>query len=71
MEINTAGRRELLRVPGFGPKSVEAILAARRQGQKLSLHQMEDLRQIGVNPTRAAPYILLNGKRPPYQMSLW
>jgi predicted DNA-binding helix-hairpin-helix protein len=71
VEINLAGREELLRVPGFGPKSAETILAARRQSQRPRLHDLADLRKIGVNPTRAAPYILINGKRPEYQPALW
>lgn len=69
VEINTASRQELLRVPGFGPKSTDAILKARRQGQRLRLHELIDLRRIGVNPSRAAPYILLNGRRPAFQTS--
>ncbi len=71
VEINTATREELLRVPGFGPKSTNAILSARSQGQRPRLHDLADLRKIGVNPRRAAPYILIDGKRPDYQPSLW
>jgi predicted DNA-binding helix-hairpin-helix protein len=71
IEINHAGRGELLKVPGFGPKSVDAILTARRQGQKVRLHNLEDLRKIGVNPSRAAPFILIDGKQPTHQLSLF
>ncbi len=71
IEINSASREELLRVPGLGPKSAQAILASRRQSQRIRIQDLEDLRKIGVNPSRAAPFILLNGKRPAYQLSLW
>ena len=44
VEVNTASKEELLRVPGIGPKSVLRILAARRV-QKLG---MPELKRIGV-----------------------
>jgi len=68
VEVNRADRRELLRVPGIGPKGAEAILAARRTGK---LHDLRDLQAIGVIASRAAPFVLLDGKRPPQQLSLW
>lgn len=71
VDVNSATRQELLRVPGFGPKSADAILAARRQGQKVRPHEVEELRKIGVNPKRAMPYILLGGRRPAHQMALF
>ena len=67
LEINRASRRELLRIPGIGPKSADAILAARRQGRICDLSQ---LRQIGIQTNKAAPFILLNGRRPEYQLQL-
>jgi len=67
VEINQADRNELLHVPGIGPKGADSILAARR---KLRLRNVEDLRRIGINPLRAAPYILLNGSKPSTQLSL-
>jgi predicted DNA-binding helix-hairpin-helix protein len=71
VEINSASREELLHIPGLGPKSADAILTYRRQGQRVQVQDLSDLQKIGVNPTRAAPFILLNGKRPAYQLSLW
>jgi predicted DNA-binding helix-hairpin-helix protein len=68
VEVNRASRQELLRVPGFGQKGVNAILAARRQ---TPLKELADLRRIGVLSNRAAPFILLNGKRPAYQPALF
>jgi predicted DNA-binding helix-hairpin-helix protein len=68
IELNRADRRELLRVPGIGPKGVEAILTARRQGK---LRELKDLRPMGVIAARAAPFILLDGRRPAWQLPLW
>lgn len=68
VEINRANRAELLRIPGIGPKTVETILSARRQGRLMDVGQ---LRQLGVQTNRAAPYLLLNGRRAAYQMSLF
>ena len=69
LEINRAGYQELLRIPGIGPKGVKSILSARRQGS--ILHDLSDLKDLGINTSRAAPYILFNGRRPAYQPSLW
>jgi predicted DNA-binding helix-hairpin-helix protein len=66
IEINRADKNELLRVPGIGPKSVNAILAARLKNK---FTRSEQLRAIGVNIKRAAPFILLNGKLSAYQTS--
>lgn len=68
LEVNRAGRRELLRVPGIGPKGVEAILSARRLGR---LRALRDLQNLGVLAARAAPFILLDGKRPGHQLRLF
>ncbi|MBM4458308.1 MAG: radical SAM protein [Chloroflexi bacterium] len=67
VEINRAPLGELLRVPGIGPFSARAIVQARRQG---SLRELGDLRKLGARADRAAPYVTLGGRRPPYQMPL-
>jgi predicted DNA-binding helix-hairpin-helix protein len=67
LEINRATRSELLRVPGIGPKGANSLLAARRQ-QKIC--EAAQLKKLGINPTRAAPFVLLNGQRLDYQLSL-
>ncbi|MBN2305062.1 MAG: radical SAM protein [Anaerolineae bacterium] len=69
VEINTADPRDLLRVPGIGQKSVERILTARRKGR---LRTLDHLKAVGVpNIQRAAPYILLDGRRPVNQPRLF
>lgn len=66
IEINRADKNMLLRVPGIGPKSAETILAAR---SKNKLSHPEELHAFGVNLKRAAPFILINGKKAAHQIS--
>ncbi len=68
IEINRAERQSLLRIPGIGPKSAQSILAARRMGR---LHNLNDLRGLGVRVERAAPFMLMDGHRPPQQLPLF
>jgi predicted DNA-binding helix-hairpin-helix protein len=68
VELNRAEREELLRVPGIGLKGVAAILLARRRGK---LREVRDLQAIGVQTKRLRPFILLDGKRPTYQLPLF
>lgn len=66
IEINRADRHELLRIPGIGPKSVNAIFATRKIKR---LQDLESLKKLGINAQRAAPFILLDGHKPAYQTS--
>ena len=69
VEIMTADRQQLLRVPGIGPKGADTILQARRQGR---LTELSHLRQLNIRaPEQAAPYILLDGRKPAIQMILF
>ena len=70
INLMTANRHNLLRVPGIGPKSADVILRARRKGV---LTELSHLRQLGIRaPEQSAPYILLgNGQRPLHQMRLF
>jgi predicted DNA-binding helix-hairpin-helix protein len=68
VEVNRAAREELLRVPGIGPKGAEAILAARRRA---TLRSVGELRQIGVRTKGIEPFVLLDGRRPEYQLRLF
>ncbi len=67
IEVNCAERPQLLRVPGIGPKGVEAILRARREGR---IRDLSALKKMGVLAERAAPFLLLDGKRAAYQPGL-
>jgi predicted DNA-binding helix-hairpin-helix protein len=68
VEINTAPRRELLRVPGIGPRSAARIVESRHYG---AFHSLTDLKQVGASVQRAAPFILLDGRRPSFQLRLF
>ena len=58
MEINTAPKAALLRIPGIGPKSALRILSARRQ-QHLGI---AELKRMGVVLKRAQYFITCNGR---------
>lgn len=68
VEVNRAGRETLLRVPGIGPQGADRLIAARRRGR---LRDLQDLRALGIAADRAAPFILLDGRRPARQLSLF
>jgi len=68
VELNTADRQKLLRVPGIGPKGVQKLLRERRRGR---LRSLTDLRKLGIAADRAAPFVLLDGHYPGRQLTLW
>jgi predicted DNA-binding helix-hairpin-helix protein len=67
VEVNKAGRGELIRIPGIGPKGADAILQARRQNK---LRDLSTLKKLGILAERAAPYVLLDGHQAGYQLAL-
>ncbi len=68
LELNRADYHQLLRVPGIGPQRAQALITARRRHR---LVQPEDLRALGIPIERAAPFILLAGRRPTHQPRLF
>ena len=58
LDPNTAGREELLCVPGIGPDRADAIIRIREDHP---LRTMADLRAFGIPVKRAGPYLALNG----------
>ena len=68
VEVNRASRQVLLRVPGIGPRSVSRILRVRQQA---CFRSLSELHKTGAVAGRAAPFVLLDGKRPDYQLKLW
>jgi len=68
IEINSATEEELLRIPGIGIKGVKAILSSRGE-QKIKF--LSNLEKLGVQSRKAAPFILVDGRRPPYQPNLF
>ena len=61
VEVNTAPKETLLRVPGIGTKSLERIIAARRQTRL----KPEHMRRLGVVMKRAQFFITCGGEAPP------
>jgi predicted DNA-binding helix-hairpin-helix protein len=68
VELNTAPRELLLRVPGIGPLAAQTLVTARKTGH---LRDLAHLKQLGILAERAAPYVTLMGRRPPLQLSLF
>ena len=58
--MNTAGKDELLRVPGLGPRVVPRVLLARQRGR---LTSYDELRALGLANARARPFLLVDGRR--------
>lgn len=68
IELNRADVEELLRIPGIGPKHAQTIATERRKG---TLKEVHDLQKMGVATKRLKPFVLLDGKRPSHQLSLF
>jgi predicted DNA-binding helix-hairpin-helix protein len=60
VDVNRADKETLLRVPGFGTKTVGAILSSRRF-RKLRL---EDLKRLSVSLKKVQPFITCEGWTP-------
>jgi putative DNA modification/repair radical SAM protein len=54
LDVNVAAREQLLRVPGFGTRTVDRILSSRRSGRL----RLDDLARLGGALTRATPFIV-------------
>lgn len=69
VEVNRAARGELMRVPGIGPKTADAILRERRRQR---IRETGHLRALGMRDLqKAGPYMLLDGKLAEQQLSLF
>ena len=68
VEINQAGREELLHIPGIGPRGAARILEARRVQ---TIRDVSQLAKLGVQVKRCEKYLLLQGRQPTCQPSLW
>ncbi|MBI9016111.1 MAG: helix-hairpin-helix domain-containing protein [Phycisphaerae bacterium] len=67
IDINTADREEILRVPGIGLVSVKKIIKARRARKFLYISQLQDL---GVSVKKARQYLKLRDNQL-VQLTLW
>ena len=68
VEINKAEKQELIRIPGIGLKGADAILHERKTSR---LRDLSNLRKLGIVAERAAPYVLMDGKKADYQPQLF
>ena len=59
VDVNSAPREVLLRVPGLGAKTVDRLVAARRH----TLIRAEDLARLRVSLAKVLPFVLLPGHR--------
>jgi putative DNA modification/repair radical SAM protein len=64
LDVNRASREELLRVPGFGAKAVDRIIATRRA----TSIRVADLARLHIIRNKALPFIVLSDHRPPAQL---
>jgi putative DNA modification/repair radical SAM protein len=60
LDVNRASREELLRVPGFGVKSVGRILLARRHRRL----RLDDLLRLRLSPGKVLPFVVTEDHRP-------
>jgi putative DNA modification/repair radical SAM protein len=60
LDVASASREELLRVPGFGTKAVDRIIATRR----LASIRVADLGRLNIPKSKALPFIVLSDHRP-------
>jgi putative DNA modification/repair radical SAM protein len=60
VDLNTAPREMLLRVPGLGVKTVKRLLAARRYRRL----RLEDLARLRLPVGKIAPFVVMQGHHP-------
>ena len=68
LEINTASRSKLLRIPGIGPTRADRIVSLRRTNP---IKSFSKLRKMNLITLKSSPYILINGKSPTLQLNLF
>ena len=66
VEVTTASYETLLRVPGIGPTAAKRIVETRRS---TVIRNLEDLRKLGVQTTRASGFLTLKGRA--FQSTRW
>ena len=69
IDVMTADRTQLLRLPNIGPKTADAIIKARKLS---NLRDFGQLARLGVRQAEAlAPFVLFDGTRPLVQKKLF
>jgi predicted DNA-binding helix-hairpin-helix protein len=60
VDVNTAAKELLLRVPGFGTKTVKRVLSSRRFARL----RLDDLARLGVSLRKVLPFVQTLDHRP-------
>jgi len=60
LDVASASREDLLRVPGFGTRAVDRIIATRR----VTSIRAADLARLHIPKNKALPFIVLSDHRP-------
>ncbi len=60
VDVNTAAKEQLLRVPGFGTRTVDRIISSRRSGRL----RLDDIARLRGVITRAMPFIVTADHQP-------
>lgn len=69
VDVMRGSREELMRVPGIGAVTADAIVKARRTARLTDISQ---LKMLGIRaPEQTIPYILLDGRIPQHQLKLF
>ena len=68
IEVNQAESLTLMRIPGIGARGAEAILQQRKHRK---IQEINTLRKMGILSERAAPFLLMDGRRAAYQPALF
>jgi putative DNA modification/repair radical SAM protein len=65
INVNTAAREELLRIPGLGQKTIDRIIVARRHRTL----RLDDLARLAGSLRRARPFIITPDHRPSAELT--
>ena len=68
IEINTAPKTKLLRIPGIGPIRAEKIITLRRNQP---IRSLSTLQKLGLISPKSSPYLLVNGRSPVQQLNFF
>lgn len=60
LDVNLATMKDLLKIPGIGPRSAKRIVALRREHP---FRSPDELSRVGIVMKRALPFILIHGRR--------
>jgi predicted DNA-binding helix-hairpin-helix protein len=68
IEINTAPKTRLLRIPGIGPKRADQIILLR---DNHPINSISALQKMNLISPKSSPYLLVNGKSPAKQLNFF